>query len=309
MTFCRRLLSTLTAVATLAGIVGSAHWNAPCVSAQSPKTTLAPFPSFEIVSVKPSRPDDSRVRLGVTNDKFKTTNLTTDALIRFAYSLQSEGQLSGGPKWVNSEKYDIDAKWEDSLVNPLQKLPPDQLADQVRLMVQSLLADRFKLKVSHETRKIPVYVLIVAKNGPRLTPTTVSLPGSPGTPKPTFRGMRNTGRGKMEASGAPMSLLADALSNEPELGGRVVLDKTGLKGSYDFALQWTPEGSLPTSNSAGESSQAPGNATPSDSSGPSIFTAIQEQLGLKLQPRKAPMETVVIDYVETPFGELGGSCP
>ena len=145
-----------------------------------------------------------------------------------------------------------------------------------------------------------MYVLMVAKNGPRLTATPVSLPSPPGTPRPKFRGMQNTGRGRMEGSGAPISLLANSLSNEPELGGRVVLDKTGLKGTYDFTLQWTPEGPLPTSNSAGQSSQGPGNATQYDTSGPSIFTAIQEQLGLKLQSRKAALGTVVIDYVERP---------
>jgi uncharacterized protein (TIGR03435 family) len=166
-------------------------------------------------------------------------------------------------------------------------------------MVQSLLAERFNLKVSHETRELPVYALVIAKNGPKLTPTTappVAPPGDrpPGEPNPHNRGIMMKGNGDLTGSGTSISLLADVLSRQQELGNRLVLDKTGLTGDYDWTLKWTPTSMSPASGA---------DVTPppaGDSSAPSLFTAIQEQLGLKLEPQKGKVAVVVIDHIDPP---------
>ena len=154
----------------------------------------------------------------------------------------------------------------------LKDLTPDQRSQ----MLQSLLADRFKLRLHRETKDLPVYVLAIAKNGPHLR-ENVSHQDEVGM----------MGRGEIHGTDAPISALVRRLSRQSELGHRPVLDRTGLTGDYDWDLTWTPN-------------DASGTATSPDSSGPSIFTAIQEQLGLKLQPQTASAPVIVIDHVEKP---------
>jgi len=165
-------------------------------------------------------------------------------------------------------------------------------------MLQALLADRFNLKVSHQTKDLPVYALVVAKSGPKLTPTEVPPPAADGASAPTkgFRGIRMMGPGQLSATNINIELLADILSGQPELG-RLVIDETGLKGNYDWTLKWTPDQSAQMSKGA-EDAHATADAPPLDSSGPSIFTALEEQLGLKLEAKKGPVETLVIESIE-----------
>jgi uncharacterized protein (TIGR03435 family) len=307
LTFGRKILSAAVGLAAIAGPAGLGLRGAQQSSAQSPQTIAVPPPSFEVASIKPSRSGENGVRLMMSRDRFNTTNLATKELIEFAYDAKDD-QLSGGPSWINSEKYDIDAKEEDSVVERLQKLPFEQQTEQVRLMVQSLLADRFKLKVSHQTKELPIYELVVAKNGHKLTQTPSPPPGPPGTQPPgpqSFHGIRMSGKGQLSGNEVPISLLAEVLTRQTEIGGRLVLDKTGLKGNYDWALKWTPDESAPMFKGAGDGtqgpgSQGPGNTPPTDSSGPSLFAAIQEQLGLKLEPQKAPVDVLVIEHIEKP---------
>lgn len=304
----RKLLLAVMGGAVVAGPLVYGIVNVQQGPAQSTQTTgtplpsVAPLPSFEVASIKPSRPKDDMVKLWMTNGKFLTQNETIKAIIEFAYDIKSDNQLSGGPTWINSEKYDIEAKEENSLAEQLQKLPFEQHADQVRLMVRGLLADRLKLKISQEARQLPVYALVVAKSGSKLTQTTAATPATPGGGPPSskgFRGIRGTGPGQFTGTDAPISLLAEVLSKQPELG-RLVIDKTGLEGNFDWTLKWTPAESSPMFKGTEDGSQGPTRAPPSDSSGPSIFTAIQEQLGLKLDPQKAPVTAFVIDYIEKP---------
>jgi len=257
-------------------------------------------PPFEVASIKPSRTGDDTVQLLMSPGKFTTRGETIKQIIKFAYDIKSDNRLSGGPSWINSEKYDIEAKEEVSIAQKVQKLPFEEQANQVRLMVQALLADRFKLKVSHETKDLPVYTLVVAKGGSKLKPTEVPPPATDGTSAPNkqFRGFRMMGPGQLSATNIDVSFLADILSGQPELG-RNVIDQTGLKGNYDWTLKWTPEETAAMFKGA-DGSHAPADAPPPDSSGPSIFTALQEQLGLKLEPRKGPVETLVIDSIEKP---------
>jgi len=293
----RKLLLGLVAAAAIAGPVAFGVANAPAARAESQSAatgTATARPSFEVASIKPNRSGDNRFFVGMRPGRF-TASANTRMIIEFAYGIQSDKQLLGAPSWVNSDPYDIEGKIDDSQYQKIGKLPPEERDGPVMSMVQSLLADRFDLKVSRETRELPVYALVLAKGGPKLT--AASGPGAKG-----FRGsMMRTG--KITFTDAGVSLLADVLSREPELGGRVVLDETGLMGKYNFALQWTPERGSPMLTEMRGSpppGDGPNDAPPPDATGPSIFTAIQEQLGLKLEPRKGPVQVLVIDHIDKP---------
>jgi bla regulator protein blaR1 len=257
-------------------------------SAQS-KTDSPSLPSFEVASVKPNSSGDLRHYFSLRPGRFGATGMTIKFLMTFAYNVK-EFQIVGGPDWVNSERYDIEAKEEDSVAAKSQKLPFAQYREQVGLMVQSLLTDRFKLRVAHNTKQLPVYALVVANKGPRLIASEVSTSG---LKWPTITG----GRGELTATRISLGGFADALTGIPDLGGRKVLDETGLKGEYDINLQWAPDQSQPVPTGA---AIVPGNPPPLDASGPSIFTAIQEQLGLKLKSTKGPVDVIVIDHIERP---------
>ena len=288
------ICSTAVAVPVVLGLVN----RPPRVLRQLQEADGAVVQPFEVATIKPSHPGDNMVQLFMSPGKFTTKGQTLKGIIKFAYDIKSDNQLSGGPSWINSEKYDIEAKEEASVADNLQKLSFEEHAKQVRLMVQALLADRFNLKVSHRTKDLPVYALVVAKSGPKLIQTEVPQPASDGAsaPKKGFRGIRMMGPGQLSATNINIGLLADILSGQPELG-RLVIDETGLKGNYDWTLKWTPDQSAQMSKGA-EDAHATADAPPLDSSGPSIFTALEEQLGLKLEAKKGPVETLVIESIE-----------
>jgi bla regulator protein blaR1 len=271
--------------------------SAPAIMAQAATETS---PSFEVVSIKPNRSGNGPISRQFPASGFSATNITAKELIIIAYKLTSDDQLSGAPSWITSEKYDVSAKIEDSLAEKLQKFSFDQRMEQMRLMIQSLLADRFQMKVSHETKEIPVFVLIVAKNGSKLTPSKSPARGPDGTFPPGPAGSHMTGerRGQLTVNGLPITVLADMLSRQ--LGGRAVLDETGLKGDYDIILNWNPENSIEVGT--GDDNQGSGSVRLPESSGASLFTALQEQLGLKLITKKSPMDTILIDHIEKPSG-------
>jgi uncharacterized protein (TIGR03435 family) len=258
-------------------------------SSQAP-ASAGDRPTFEVISIKPSPAGDVRVSMGVPPGRFVTIGFTTKRLIEFAYNLKDD-RLSGGPSWINSERYDIDAKESDQAAEAMQKLPLDQRVERIRLMVQSLLADRFKLRVNRQTKELPIYVLVVAKNGPKLTPTPQGAPKDP-----DIAG----GRGQFTGTAVPMNVLAYSLAQLPEIDGHVVLDQTALKGNYDFALQWTPDNTPAFSGGGPGDTSRSASAPPSDSSAPSLFTALQEQLGLRLESQKGPVDVFVIDQIEEP---------
>jgi uncharacterized protein (TIGR03435 family) len=298
----RKLLLAAMGITAVAGPVVFGLVNAPQTRAQSAQTTGAPLPSFEVASIKPNKPDSSgqlRVGIGFEPGRFIATAVTLKQLIALAYNVR-DMQVAGGPSWIDSERYDIDAKEEDADVGALQKLPPDQRKEQLRLRVQSLLAERFKLKLRHESKEFPVYDMVIAKSGPKLQESKLGdtgIKGPDGRPAGGAQMMR-TGPGELTGQGLPMESLARLLSQQL---GREVLDHTGLKGNYDFTLKWTPEQS-PSAMAIGPEGGKPAtdSAPPPDSSGPSIFTAIQEQLGLKLESSKGPVDYLVIDHVERP---------
>ncbi len=305
LSFYRKVLLAAFGVIAIAGPVVLGLVNAPQIRAQSTPTSRAPLPSFEVASIKPNHSGGPISRLEAPKGRFIVTNTTAKILIAWAYAGISlplqDNQLSGGPSWISSERYDIDAKLDDSQVEPLEKLPPEQRILQNKLRVQSLLADRFKLVVREETKEIPVYALVIAKNGPKLQETKPGdthpngIKGPGGRPEP---GTFWTGNGQLEGQALPMATLVIMLSHQLK---RTVLDQTGLKGKYDISLKWTPDQSS-AGTFMGSADVKPGaESTPlPDSSGPSIFTAIQEQLGLKLESTKGPAESIVIEHIERP---------
>ncbi len=235
-------------------------------------------PAFEVASIKPAAPNQPGMGMQrLPGGRVNMKNVTLRLLISMAWNVR-DFEVAGGPPWIDTDRFDILAKPEAEL--------PDTSDGSTLLnrMIQTLAADRFGLVYHRETREMPVYALVVAKNGPRLAPPTpqghVSIMGS---------------RGKLEGKDAKSADLARLLS---AILGRTVQDHTGLSGEYDFNLEWTPDiGDGP--GFKGMPKDSPPEA-PQAADGPSIFTAIQEQLGLKLESRKGPVEMLVIDRAEKP---------
>jgi uncharacterized protein (TIGR03435 family) len=266
----RKLVLALAATATVAipfaiGVVSS-----PATLAQSSGAGGKRL-EFEVASIKAAKPGGNGTSL-LTNPagQFTAENATLRTIITFAFGVRGF-QLSGGPSWLDSDRFDIVAKPEAGS-NPAQ----------LRQMVQSLLADRFKLKFHRETKEMQVVALEVGKNGPKLKPTKPEDDAA--RPNRGFQG----GAGELTALGADMTSLATRLS---AIVGRPVIDRTALTGRFDFTLQWTPDSPAHM--------KSPDEPVANSEQGPSIFTAVQ-QLGLKLENQKAPVEIIVIDAVEKP---------
>jgi uncharacterized protein (TIGR03435 family) len=249
--------------------------------------------------------------------RFTASGMTLKMLIQQAYDIR-DYQISGLPGWASSDRYDINAKAEN----------PKATRDEIKLMLQSLLAERFNLKMHRETKKLPIYTLVVGKNGPKLKksefqpgsaqPPNPTMPGDAGAPvtvKPGAGGgisggvavtaraggpggtMMSMRPGGLSAHGVPLSFLVGRLA---QALGRPVVDKTGLTGNYDFDLNYAPEEHERGMGIEGGQKSDSAPAPAGDSGAPSIFTAVQEQLGLKLESAKGPVDVYVIDSVEKP---------
>ena len=271
---------------SLAGIFLAAIALIPIGWAQTPR------PSFEVASIKPNTSNDERVIfLMPPGGRIVATNLTLKNLMAAAYRLP-ESRILGGPNWLTTDRWNVDAKAEETIATPAVPLDPT-VTPALMLMAQSLIEERFGLKFHHETRELPVYELFVAKDGPKMklaedqSPTVSATPRQQGVP----RGFQMMGIGKIEGNAVPFRNFIAGLSQQL---GRTVIDKTGLAGLYDIKLQWTPE----LAQGAGGNSDAPSD----ESTRPSIFTALQEQLGLRLESAKGPVEVMVIDSVQKPTG-------
>ncbi len=259
-----------------------------------------PLPSFEVVSIRPSSPGEGSPRT-VRPDRFEVKATTVNEMITYAYGVVFDRELSGSSGWMGTEKFTIEAKPDDVEAAALNKLSRDDRDEQMRLMVQSLLAERFGLRVSFETKELPVYALVVTKGGVKCakdsSPPAISNPSRPrfawsaappppppppGYVPPTPDEARSLAQQPLHfrTKGWPFWLVVTMLSHQPELGGRPVVDKTGLDGNYDCEASWSRDGS--------------------DGPGQSFFTAIQEQMGLKLEPEKGNVETVVVDHADRP---------
>jgi uncharacterized protein (TIGR03435 family) len=228
---------------------------APPIAAQTSPT--GPL-SFDAASIKPADPEHIGLQMYSPNPgSFRAMAADIKHLMTFAYNVR-DVQVSGGPRWSDTELFDIQAKASG----------PATIAE-LRLMVRSLLENRFQLKMHRESKEQAVFDLVVGKRGPKLTPMESKGLGI---------GLDKT---QLNGHGATMSGLASVLSSRV---GHQVIDRTELTGFYDFTLTWTPDEAAATE------------------SGPSIFTALQEQLGLRLEPAKGTVEMLVIDGVERPSG-------
>ena len=254
---------------------------------------------FDVASVKPTASTDGRALLQATPGRLVMTNLTLRRIILIAYEVQ-DYQIAGAPGWIDSEHYDVQAKAES---NPsVQQMEGP--------MLRHLLEERFRLALHRETRQLPVYMLSIGKTGPKLqsskegscTPYATNSPPPitpQGEPRPVFCGFQRTpieGLNRtLEAKGVTMAALATNLSRTYTAAlGRSIIDGTGLAGTFDFHLTWAMD----------PPAAAPGaeNTSPLDSTGPSIFVALQEQLGLRLESTKGPVEVLVIDHIQKPSG-------
>jgi bla regulator protein blaR1 len=254
--------------------------------------------TFEVASIKPSGSDDRRVSIMMQpGGGLRTTGSTLKMLLTMAYDVR-EFQISGGPAWINTDRYDIMAKAERSMgaENPLddpRKMTEEQrktVGDQMRERLRALLADRFQLTLHRESKEQSVYALVVAKNGPKLQESQTKEGTGP-------HGMMRMGRGELSGQGVQLDMLAKTLSSQL---GRTVIDRTGLKGNFDFKLTWTPDPGQSATPLGGGPPPGADAPPPPDPNGPSVFTALQEQLGLRLESQKGPVEMLVIDRVEKP---------
>jgi uncharacterized protein (TIGR03435 family) len=275
----------LVAAASLA-VTSLAQTSAPQSPSSPPHapTSAATPPVFEVAAIKLNQSGSGSSRSNLNNGRFTGINVSLKNLMEYnAYGIPGN-RILDGPKWLDSTKFDIDAKMDESEANHLQTLAHGARRLETQAMFQQLLADRFKLAVHWETRELPVYALTVAKKGPKLQPTKETREGS-GTSSDNSRS-----GSVFTAKGVTLPELAAGLTQElsRELG-RDIIDKTEIKGRYDLTLKWTPD-----SGAATDSAASTGDP------GPSIFTAVQEQLGLKLEPAKAPVQVLVIDHAEMP---------
>ena len=233
-------------------------------------------PKFDVASVKLNNGGGdgrSHIYSSSTSGSFRTANVSLKGLLQFAFGLPETQILNiTGP--AASQTFDIDAKVDDATEEQMHKLTSDEGKLRKQQMLQALLVERFKLVSHSETRELPIYALMVAKGGSKLQETKSN-------------GLKISGwYGRLEAEG----LTTDGLARElAKIVGRVVVDKTGIPGRFDVTLRWTPD-----------EGPAMLNGQPLPDPPPSIYTAVQEQLGLKLESQKGPVQVLVVDHVELP---------
>jgi uncharacterized protein (TIGR03435 family) len=236
-------------------------------------TSALAVPAFDVASVKPSDPAARRMFVdAMSGGKLTAGSVSLSWLVQFAYGLESY-QLSGGPGWMSTSRYDVMARAQD----------PNAGQDQIRQMTQTLLADRFALKVHTESKELPIYRLITAKAAKGLR----QIPACAAPECPAFDMLIG---GQITARGVTMEDFAHAMT---DVTGRPVRNQTNLAGQYDFRLSWTPDDATP-------GAVGPRGSPAPDPTLASVFTSLTEQLGLKLQSDKGPVDVYIIDHAEKP---------
>ena len=295
---CARLL---LAIATCAGLAISS--DAQIIHASDP------LPSFEVATIKPASLQPHRS--SVSPAEVNISNVTVRNLIEQAYgipwTLAENERVLGGPAWLDTNHYDIVARIPADLAEARQKLSRDQQKQQISLMLQSLLVERFHLKLHFETKDLTVYALVVAKPSAHLIASTnqpestaQESPGPsqlPSKPEDVRHGMLVLYKGQsaqMTAKQVSLDDVAHWFAGYSEVGGRPVVNQTGLKGLYDFTLRWTRQ-SLAVA-------PQPTSTDTADSDAPPLFTALPDQIGLRFKTTKAPVELILIDHVDPPTG-------
>jgi bla regulator protein BlaR1 len=274
LSLIRKAILVFAGIASIAVPVVFGLWHAPAALAQAAYNG----PGFEVASIKPSDPAERGSGIPpAAGGRFRAVNVPTRELIGYAYHTTNRQRISGGPSWLDSERYDVNAKVNGNFGD-----------EKIRPMVLKLLQDRFALKFHHETRQMQTFVLTLAKGGPKFKISDTCNP-DPEQKQPCggFRVYRRSNVSGQQVSAADLAEVLEVLLDEP------VLDRTGLKGVFAVQLSWTPDDRTPLGSDAGVS--------PANPDSPSLFVALQEQLGLKLDRLKADVDVVVIDSAEKPL--------
>ena len=244
----------------------------------------ATLPAYDVVSVKPDVSDSQMLSVQDNDSSYRATNVRLRNLISNAYGIR-EGLISGLPGWAETARFDLDAKITDVSPESLKRLTPEQR----RTMLAVILVDRFSLKTHLQTKILPVYELVVSKGKPkfeqsRAVSTTANAGDAATRPQPGGMMVKDN---NLVSTAVPIARLVDLLAANLD---RTVLDKTGLAGTYDLHLKWTPEDQQAGATQNGQSGDPE----------PDLFTALQEQLGLRLVAVKGPVSTLVVDQVAKP---------
>lgn len=237
----------------------------------SAATTAAKLPAYDVVSIKPNKSGSGSLDVDSNVDTYNAKNITVKSLLEDAYGIRKD-LISGVPAPIDSAHFDVMAKIVEPDAAAIRKLTGRQRGS----MLLPILAERFQLKAHTETRILPVFELVVVASGPKFKHSADQKSHSTGT------SIQGSDRGiQLTAQNISMASLASSLEGQVH---RPVIDRTGLAGNYDVAMKWSSD-TVPSAEA---------------NSGPSIFTALQEQLGLKLRPSKGPVDTLVVDHVEMP---------
>jgi uncharacterized protein (TIGR03435 family) len=273
---------------------------------------------YEVATIKSYKPGAGEgpnvMRVGIMNapDGFTASGATMQMLVSVAYGIQNF-QITGAPDWFNNDRFEIDAKMESSVADALAKMSQDDRTQARQKMLQALLADRFKLTIHRETKEMPAYILTIGKNGSKLVEAKPPDPQAAAPAGSGGGGRGGPGRGGISTSGGPGGVTVSA--DSVPMAGLVrilaqslrspVIDKTGLTGNYAISIKFMPEnfgGGGGPGFATPPSGGAPGAPVQPDPAaepvGPTIFVAVQEQLGLKLDKSKGQVEIIVIDHVE-----------
>ena len=253
------------------------------LQAQAPRER-ADQPRFDVASIKINSANDGMVSIQAQKGRYRAIGFTLAALIRNAYRVQ-EFQIVDGPDWINSERFNVEATYADDPAAPTPR-------GQVDLMLRALLAERFQLVVRDDKRERPVYALVFARPDRRFGPQLQKASVDCATAKGPDACGSSVGPGFIRSRGRTMAQFAESLSQLTNTGSslnRLIVDRTGLEGTYHAVVTFTPE-----------NSPSGAGIPPIDPNGPSIFTALQEQLGLKLESQRAPVDVLVVARAERP---------
>ncbi len=251
-------------------------------TAHSQSATPTTSPTFEVASIRESKQDNGS-RVQILPNGYSLKRMSLKNMISGAYGVR-ENLLSGAPAWTETTCYDLEAREDATEAAKIKSLPNKEKWEEIQKMMQALLAERFHLKATQIEKQLPIYELVIAKGGLKMKSAGTGntyADGLKGPNGPFGAGVLQFGPGGIIGQAIPISTLADTLSGQVD---RRIDDKTGLQGKYDVALHWSRDDS----------------AAAADSPYPNFFTALQEQLGLKLDSAKGPTQTLVVEHVERP---------
>ena len=285
----RNLVALLVAVAAFGSVSPFAQPEQAQVSPIHPDRGV--LPAFEVSTIKPSTPDENEMKVMFTPNGIRIVDVPLMLIVREAFGLEDD-HLFGGPGWAKTSRFDVEAKVAPEDAPKLKTMNLDQR----RQMLVSLLEERCGLKYHQETRDLPEYELVVAKGGSKMQPSKPDVPRNQASEGHGNHILTMHGRGHLESMGTDVHGLVRILST---VLGRTVVDQTGLKGDFDYKLDWTPDDMGLAMTKNGDGAPAASASLPDDAQ-PSLFTALEEQLGLKLEATKGPVSVVVVDELEQP---------